>query len=763
MDQLVAPRPVGPLSELSMSVRVQGQCGGATVRVKSLTRQPPDDVVAEGVAQSGDQWFPLLPGVHLSAQDQLVASQELAGFDPSPPPAGDLWMGVQPKPQSANEIGHIGFAGHVYECGLAVALRGAIPGANVELRVLASGQTLGQRIALEGNANIGIDPPGHLTSGEPVAARQVVPGLAPGPDTKCTPARLPVQSGEPLPAPVLQPPIHVCDSSVVATDVIDGAKVRIVHSLPGLQLDLSWWPIGGSGRVDLRQPLDPSDRLKVGQEVDLRCEHPTTYSDGPPVQPLEPLPPPSVHPPCARSANVVVENCRPGARVRLMANGKTWVGDVPADQTWHCFTIEPLDLAKGKTVSATQEKCGKRSAPSPDVQVNPHEDVRDPPTVVPTLYECARCVSVRDVRPGATLQVWAKSANANWEGPVSDFVVFPDKQGTIGVTPYLRAGDEVYVVQWACSYTGLASGPVQVQKHPAPAPPDVVPPYSGDTRVKVKGVIPGAFVEVEIKRRNTSNWVFAGAAVADTLTSPTLVSCRPAMNTGDQVHARQSLCGMVTEFGPGRDVLVRPPLKPDTLSPASGAKDVPVQPTLSWRDPGAHEERRATSFDVQIWHGNQLVRDFSCPAAVTTYSLPAPALAQNTSYTWQVRGVNSTTSSNFAEATFTTVAPPPPGGGLQGTYWFLSVGSQSFDLRVIFSGTWKSGSAAGGKTSFQVSVTRKGIPGGGELPGQRESVSFSVDGLRPGTWTVNATPTASAGPGAADCEVPGYVVIDVTG
>jgi hypothetical protein len=32
-----------------------------------------------------------------------------------------------------------------------------------------------------------------------------------------------------LPAPAIQPPVHVCDSAVVVTGVIAGTKVRIEH------------------------------------------------------------------------------------------------------------------------------------------------------------------------------------------------------------------------------------------------------------------------------------------------------------------------------------------------------------------------------------------------------------------------------------------------------------------------------------------------------------------------------------------------------
>ena len=59
---LCQPTVAGPLSELSQSVRVQGQLSGAKVTVRAGGR-----TVAQGNASSGDQRFPLLPGRQLIA------------------------------------------------------------------------------------------------------------------------------------------------------------------------------------------------------------------------------------------------------------------------------------------------------------------------------------------------------------------------------------------------------------------------------------------------------------------------------------------------------------------------------------------------------------------------------------------------------------------------------------------------------------------------------------------------------------------------
>src|SRR5258708_3116497 len=89
---LMQPVVVGPLSELSSSVRVRGQMPGATVTVETGSR-----TVAKGVATSGDQRFPLTAGITLSRHEVLYAVQHLGG-DLSDTPSGNQAMPVAPGP-----------------------------------------------------------------------------------------------------------------------------------------------------------------------------------------------------------------------------------------------------------------------------------------------------------------------------------------------------------------------------------------------------------------------------------------------------------------------------------------------------------------------------------------------------------------------------------------------------------------------------------------------------------------------------------------
>jgi hypothetical protein len=102
---LCQPTVVGPLSELSQSVRVQGQLPGAKVTVSAHGSNP--RTVAQGNAFSSDERFPLLSGAQLVAGDVAVAVQE-AGGETSDEPMGNLGSGVQRQPQNVGQIGGVG-------------------------------------------------------------------------------------------------------------------------------------------------------------------------------------------------------------------------------------------------------------------------------------------------------------------------------------------------------------------------------------------------------------------------------------------------------------------------------------------------------------------------------------------------------------------------------------------------------------------------------------------------------------------------------
>jgi glycerophosphoryl diester phosphodiesterase len=537
---LCQPNIVGPLSEISTSVRVQGQMAGATVTVVSLI--PTLHQVAEGLATSGDQRFPLDSGVHLSAGDLLVAIQKFGG-DRSALPTGNLGMGVQPKPKSSSEIGHVGFDTHPYTCGQFVWISGAVPGAVVEV---VTNHVFGSGTADEGYARFKLTEPLPSVT---VDAHQIVPGLPNGPNTGRFPDPIPDTANRALPAPLMNQPIRGCDAAVNVSRVFDGSVVSIERSsgpteTAGFDRDALWF-VMQSGLVE-------GEKLRVRQDVYARCERPGTWSSPPLiVGPLKPVDPPAVDSPlCAGTTRVHVRNLRPGAILHIQANGGVFDATIPAGATAFDVTIPPLQPS---TLGAVQELCGVRSIPV-FVHVDAHQANVPGARIVGPLFECARSVSVDNVHKGATIQIFAQKGPANW--PISDLVTLLSTQGTVAVNPYLREGDEIFALQWACSDTAVRStNSILVGPHPNLLSTTALEPIlSGDTVVAVADALPGALVEVYVQR-GPGGLTFAGARVADALDPITNVHTIP-LQTRDVVTSRQFLCGAASE--PGTPVSVQP-------------------------------------------------------------------------------------------------------------------------------------------------------------------------------------------------------------
>ena len=123
---LCSPTIVGPLSELSGSIRVQGQLVGALVTINSVGPNP--RTVAKKIVTSSDERIDLSPGTALDRKDRLIALQEFNG-ETSIAATYDLAVPIQARPSSSNEVGHVGYETHLYECGDALFVSGGIPGA----------------------------------------------------------------------------------------------------------------------------------------------------------------------------------------------------------------------------------------------------------------------------------------------------------------------------------------------------------------------------------------------------------------------------------------------------------------------------------------------------------------------------------------------------------------------------------------------------------------------------------------------------------
>jgi hypothetical protein len=531
---LMSPAIAGPLSEISQSVHVQDQMPGAYVTVYSRTIAK---VVAQGTASSADERLPLLPGIQLRRDNLLFAVQEAGGVR-SAEPTGDMGQGVAPGPKTTDDLGHVNVMTRLYECGEYVWVEGALPGATVSLT--STPTLLGSGTADEGVAVFRLTTP--MPAPKSVRCFQIVTGVGAGPDTVLDSVALPTPAGQPLRALQVQLPVRACDTSIEVTRVIDGATVTCdrrsgVVEASGFFTD--------SDMLNLSRPLEEGDEITLHQSVAARCDRLPGSSGTITVEPMEPLEAPRVQSPlCVGATTVKVTGLRRGALVHLSANGETYDGTAPSGQDWLDCRIPALT---GGSVHATQEMCGVVSPPAIAVEVDPH--VEPPaPTVVGPLYQCAQSVSVSNVHAGATVQVFAMGRNG--VGPISEQVIVLHTNAVIPVQPLLRNGDDVYVVQWACSDTGRGSPAEPVQPAPEVGAVDVVGMlFEGSTSVDVRGALPGGEVHVYAIGPDEAVAALVGRAWADPLHPVLVVQSTRPLREGDTVSARQVFCGHPSEGG----------------------------------------------------------------------------------------------------------------------------------------------------------------------------------------------------------------------
>ena len=248
---LLPPHVIGPLSECSGSVRVQGQLSGSTVAIFA------DGIaVGSGLATWSDQIFSL--SASLSAGQQVTATQTV-GMDTSPPSPEAIE--VQAKPPV---VGAVGFRSHLNQCGECVWLEGLVPGAKVEMR--DGGTVLGTGESYDGNARFHLSTP--LAGGMDIKAQQTACST-PGTVTDGPPVDVLVEKLQTLPTPVVRTPLRECERRVTVSNVVHGATVTLMRSAgPNLQacfdLDALW--------MGVNPPLVLGETVSARQELRSRCK-----------------------------------------------------------------------------------------------------------------------------------------------------------------------------------------------------------------------------------------------------------------------------------------------------------------------------------------------------------------------------------------------------------------------------------------------------------------------------------------------------------
>jgi hypothetical protein len=627
---LCAPTIVGPLSELSKSIRVQGQLAGSTVTISSIGPNP-RTVAKESSLPSSDARIVLQPGVTLDQKDLLIAVQEFGG-QTSSPTAAALATPIQPAPTSAGQIGHVGYETHLYECGEALFISGAIPGSAVQTSF--AGAVHGSGIANEGIARFTLNS--QMVATQPVSSQQIVPGLAPGPATTKTPDPIPLPRDQLLPPPTINDPLKACQASVAVANVFDGATVTITRSQGPTEsgiFDLSslWF--------DLSKPLVDGETVTLVQSF-TKCKR-----QGKPgqrrVQPAQPVEVPSISGTlCAGSTRVPVVGLVPGAQVRIIVDTTmTYLAQTPPGVTSFVFDLgDPLPA--GKSVTVQQERCniwGKTQ--SPPVYVGPQEQITLKPAVVAPLYDCARAVFVRDIHPNAQVMVFARRGGVNF--PISGFVTIPADTGSVPVSPYLHAGDQVSVSEWGCGNQRLDSAAVTVGQQPKLGPVGITGYrrsriYAGATSVVVTGAEPGALIQVYAVA-STGQQAFLAQAVGDP-SGKTIVTLPRALTTNDRLTASQTLCNDTSAFTNPPVAVIAIPSLPDWLDAhvkiarsiiwqdASGVRDYP-----DWQQ--SMKDDLSNAFQV-AWNFGSVLQVDPVPNKITLGDNDALLQIIDASYAW---------------------------------------------------------------------------------------------------------------------------------
>jgi glycerophosphoryl diester phosphodiesterase len=528
---LMQPAILGPLSELSTSVRVQGQLPGAAVTVSSAKR-----VVAKAIASSADQRLTLSAGVVLSRTEMLHATQAL-GNEVSAVPTGDQGTPVAPAPASASALPHVNVVTHLYACGRYVLVNGALPGATVTLSTTS--KVLGTATADEGVARL------HLTS--PIPSASSIFSLQSAPTVGAGPAQSRVSELVPggvaqLAPPVIQLPVRGCDAAVTVSGVVDGALVTLTRGSG--TVDTFGFDTGG-GRWWLSKALAQGDTLTIRQDVDLTCKRPGKTSAPIPVGAVKPVDAPEVMGPlCMGATCVLVRGLRPGAIIHLLANGQSFDGAAPAGQTSMLCGVPALLPG---AVSATQTICGVTSPQSALVAVDLHQADVPAPLVLGPLFACAGTVSVTNAHVGAKLQVCVRGGPTGWYA-ISGHVFAASTNVVIPVAPLLIADTRVFVRQWACSDTSAQSPDAEVWQHPSLATVELCGPLvAGDVSVGVRGAVAGGVVEVFGVGAGAPE--FLGSASVDALHSVTLVALSRPLVSSDSVASLQRMCSLISNLG----------------------------------------------------------------------------------------------------------------------------------------------------------------------------------------------------------------------
>lgn len=195
------------------------------------------------------------------------------------------------------------------------------------------------------------------------------------------------------------------------------------------------------------------------------------------------------------------------------------------------FAVDPSRMVEGVVITARQTFEEQESPRSAGVTVQKPLSV-DAPVLRAPLYECAECLRVGGLLPGATVQVLdAGTLLGERPAPISAIQV--------GISPPLGTGRVITAHQVSCGSPGPESTGITVepvfQRELVPAAPEIEGPlFACQEIVTIHGCLPGARVELFLDGARKSTGCASGATTTRRIEN--------GLSPGTAVTVRQSLC-----------------------------------------------------------------------------------------------------------------------------------------------------------------------------------------------------------------------------
>ena len=644
---LAIPSIVFPFSVWSKELCVDGLVRGASLRIEATNGAGTRKIVVAGPFASGGQvWVGLVAGENIKPGDTLRVMQSLAADSSPLTPPGKAYA---PSAISTNPdvFGKVRVETRLFQCGTAVWITGAVPGAQV--RVAQGSTSLATGTAPGGFARLALSSE-MAASGNNLEIRQAQPVApfkvgAPVSTFPVAPRSSAVNSAGKLPDVVISGTPRACDPSITIGNVVDGATVLVTRSSGVVQ---AVFDRSGLTFI-LSQPLKGGEKVSVVQHL---CRDPVLTSNPVTIKVAvdAPLPAVGIAHICDDGAQCTLFNLRPGAEVAVKTGGKTVRLGVALDQTTYKGDLGiPVS---GGTITVTQSMPGCPASPSPPSTFTLKVLANTQPLIRGPVFECAPKLRLAGVTPFNEVEVRDAATDGLLSAPrLVSFTATP----VLDVTT-LVAGQVVRAVAYACA-NHQSSDKVQVQPVLLEGRQAVLdqPITSMDTSLRVKNPVPFSTLTVTRPKGSAVENVITPIELSeDTATLPLIVQ----LKIGDVLTSQLQYCGQKSRTFVSKPVIRPRPLAPSISAPP--ASNVPLTGAqVKWSDPGLGTDAEAATFDITISPAG-LSKSGQVRATPTNSFVIPGSLAIATRQLVTITASNgSALGSNSATLQFTTLATPP--------------------------------------------------------------------------------------------------------